>query len=377
MTNECTNKRTLPANCGKVWTKADNNWLLSMHAQNVGLSIMADRLRRTQYGTQLQLERLLEKGDVKGRDGYGDHALACAPWTDHQDKELIRMALLRYGMEALHKYQRRPWKETVLRLIYLCESGKLSASLLDKTVQEAIVDRRMKEVNKSQVAYRPETRFGTTTSKEYKEAKRQRFIDSLGKCVVEGRPFFEGFPADVDLNTFQVTIEDETYSAAHWLSMFNKRSMTSSAPNLQQVHKEDNMSVHSIHNLLGLMQEDFTTVHVKYAGTARYYTFKADLALNLKEGDKVIVPNANGLDGGYVVVEVRKVDATPCLEPTAIQLKWVVQKLDTTAYDKRLASEEAAMEVLAAGNKRAEQKAALAVLLNGTSADYLRQLLKV
>lgn len=120
-------------------------------------------------------------------------------------------------------------------------------------------------------------------------------------------------------------------------------------------------------HLLSLLQTGFTTIHVVFdnehipatpAPTAhnsgqvrqpwaeppvtpsarwtpevRKYTYKADLADNLQQGDAVVVESPKA---GLVIARVVAVDPTPRIDVDAdFDYKWIVQKVDRTAYDKR------------------------------------------
>jgi len=79
----------------------------------------------------------------------------------------------------------------------------------------------------------------------------------------------------------------------------------------------------------------FTPVSVK-VGPSQAYTYKSSFAL--KEGDHVIVDfGSKGLQVGVVT------HAHAQLDPQAtFTYKWVVQKVDRTAYDQILAAEAVA-----------------------------------
>lgn len=103
-------------------------------------------------------------------------------------------------------------------------------------------------------------------------------------------------------------------------------------------------------HLLTLLQDNFVTVKVQFqrreenTGTPRSgvwsdacnfgtkkYTYKALRGLNLVAGDHVIVPAA----GGMAVVKVADIDENLDIDLDANhEYQWVVQKLDTTVYDR-------------------------------------------
>lgn len=109
-----------------------------------------------------------------------------------------------------------------------------------------------------------------------------------------------------------------------------------------------------------LLQKDFTTVDVVFdddisvddlkertvlAPHQRFggYTYKAELSLNLQVGDFVLVPARNSLK----VVRVIDVHPYPKLDLEAkFAYKWVIQKIDATAYLQRMQEEQELMEIL-------------------------------
>lgn len=69
----------------------------------------------------------------------------------------------------------------------------------------------------------------------------------------------------------------------------------------------------------------------------RLYTYKAMLTDNIKPGDAVVVEVARGL----VLVTVESVDDVPRIDVDAtFDYKWVVCKVDQSAYQQRLQAEE-------------------------------------
>lgn len=103
-----------------------------------------------------------------------------------------------------------------------------------------------------------------------------------------------------------------------------------------------------------LLQKDFTTIEVVFdddisindlkertvlAPHQRFggYTYKADLSLHLQVGDFVLVPARDTLK----VVRVIDVHPYPKLDLNAnFVYKWVVQKIDATAYLQRMQEEQ-------------------------------------
>ena len=97
-------------------------------------------------------------------------------------------------------------------------------------------------------------------------------------------------------------------------------------------------------HLLSLLQTGFTTIKVKFADNSNHdnrpgkeYTYK--IQGPCFAGDWVVVDSpANGL----VVVRVMSVDEAPRIDLDAeYTYKWVVQRVDVTAYKDRLEKEKA------------------------------------
>lgn len=111
-------------------------------------------------------------------------------------------------------------------------------------------------------------------------------------------------------------------------------------------------------NNLHLLQKNFTTVDVVFEDEVSiqelrtpsshyhshsYYTYKADLDLNLQAGDFVIVHARDELK----IVRVIDVHSEPKIDPNAkFTYKWVVQKIDAQAYLQRLNEEEHLKQIL-------------------------------
>ncbi len=70
-----------------------------------------------------------------------------------------------------------------------------------------------------------------------------------------------------------------------------------------------------------------TTVRVSFHDSARKYTYKTT-ELNFKRGDRAVVVDPRG---EFKVVTIMGVDAEPQIFD--FELKWIVCKVDTTAYD--------------------------------------------
>ena len=87
---------------------------------------------------------------------------------------------------------------------------------------------------------------------------------------------------------------------------------------------------------LSLMQDGFTTIHVKFRvspGPIKTYTYKALYSDNVKSGDSVVVKAVNG---HFKIAVVEAVDDFPVLDLDAdFDYKWIVQKVDSTEFDLR------------------------------------------
>lgn len=96
------------------------------------------------------------------------------------------------------------------------------------------------------------------------------------------------------------------------------------------------------HNIAAFLREDDAhTVGVVFESTAKVYTYVVLKTMDLSVTDMVVVPAGDK----YMVGRVIRVDQTVNLKPTdTIEYKWVVCKVDFTAYEaltaenKRLAS---------------------------------------
>lgn len=152
------------------------------------------------------------------------------------------------------------------------------------------------------------------------------------------------------------------------------RSLTlAQAINLQPVKKASPMHANMQH-LIALLQKGYTTVEVKFlnaesgdAQGSQTYTYKVpeSLAKTLVKGDLLVVPARKAFN----VVRVHEVHDTPKInikEPLA--LRWIVQKVDTTAYDDQAAREAQAIEQLQTAERRQAQQEALQTLL-GSAED--------
>ena len=126
-------------------------------------------------------------------------------------------------------------------------------------------------------------------------------------------------------------------------------------------------------HLITLLQEHYTTVGVAFdRDPATHYTCKVDKALDLKEGDLVVVPAGSS----FKVGRVARVDAEPDIDIEApYALKWVVQKVDTTKFDEQVRRETEAMERIKVDQRAKAREAALKELMADTTIAELRALL--
>lgn len=95
------------------------------------------------------------------------------------------------------------------------------------------------------------------------------------------------------------------------------------------------METHKMLNLFLAQNEDFKIVKVVFPSSSKRYTYKT--TLNIEAGDKVIVDSPRD---GMTVVDV--VDVVPGIETDlqySFNLKWIVQKVDTTHYEQALEME--------------------------------------
>lgn len=91
-------------------------------------------------------------------------------------------------------------------------------------------------------------------------------------------------------------------------------------------------------HLIALLQEGYSTIEVIFnAGDTRTYTYKAWNKDKVEVGSQVIVDSPSK---GLVVVEVVAVHLSPKIDLDAPwTYKWIVQKVDRTAYDEQLERE--------------------------------------
>lgn len=115
-------------------------------------------------------------------------------------------------------------------------------------------------------------------------------------------------------------------------------------------------------HLIALLQKGYTTIGVRFDNSSQVYTYKApkSVADALAKDDLVVVPARNT----FQVVKVVEVHAEPQIDVhKPLALKWIVQKVDTTAYDDQTAREEEAIQKLQVAERAQAQAKALAVLL--------------
>jgi hypothetical protein len=108
------------------------------------------------------------------------------------------------------------------------------------------------------------------------------------------------------------------------------------------------------HHVISLLQTNYRTVACQFlfnrdgtpanATSATKYTYKVSDKILLQPEDYCIIIAPSGVPQ---VVRVVSVDTKPKLDLDAdFSYKWIVQKVDITAYNEQLAAEEAFREVL-------------------------------
>lgn len=94
-------------------------------------------------------------------------------------------------------------------------------------------------------------------------------------------------------------------------------------------------------NMAAIMMEGVRTVSVSFAGTTKQYTYLTCEELQVE--DVVVVPAMNE----YKTAIVEEIHDTPQVDiDSGIKYKWVVQKIDFTEYDKRMAAERKFSDIL-------------------------------
>lgn len=101
------------------------------------------------------------------------------------------------------------------------------------------------------------------------------------------------------------------------------------------------------------------------------YRCKVPKDLELEVDDKVIIPFDNG--NAFKIATVTEVHGR-VKNPDENDLRWIVQKVDTTAYDAYQAQDEKAMETLMELEKRKTKRDLVNELTGGLSAEETLQL---
>lgn len=142
--------------------------------------------------------------------------------------------------------------------------------------------------------------------------------------------------------TFGVTISSAISSRAPNSRMMPARTRVQSMPrsstnNQRKERREMNQS--NPRMLYALLMDGVITVKVKFSGTPhKLYTYKALADWNLQPGDLVMVDSPTN---GIVAVEVDEVDSfLDVADGQHNGYKWLIQKVDLTSYNDRLAREQ-------------------------------------
>jgi len=114
-------------------------------------------------------------------------------------------------------------------------------------------------------------------------------------------------------------------------------------------------------HVLALLQKDYTTVNVTYeknplkpVGTIYKYKTRD---LTLKENDMVLIPHPTSPECKVTAARVLSIDPEPLIDlDSNISYRWIVQKIDFTAYDLELSREEAAMKMIVNAEREAQKK---------------------
>jgi len=129
-------------------------------------------------------------------------------------------------------------------------------------------------------------------------------------------------------------------------------------------------------HVISLLQGEYTTVDVRFDASFKLYTYKT--RLRLAKGDWVIVSVKDVLK----VVEVVRVHSVPRIDfDAAYDYKWIVQKVDMTAYNATLEEEEKLQHHLDTLDRMQKRESFLAILEKsypeGTAShDYFMRKLK-
>lgn len=118
--------------------------------------------------------------------------------------------------------------------------------------------------------------------------------------------------------------------------------------------------------LIALVSDNFTTVKVQSPtnwneqASQKEYTYKVLLSDKIEVGDFVVVKVPSG---DFKVCLVSHVDKTPDLKLyTNVDLKWIVQKVDTTRFDRITEYESKFEQVLVLAERTTQKKRLLAEL---------------
>lgn len=137
----------------------------------------------------------------------------------------------------------------------------------------------------------------------------------------------------------------------------------------KQTTKETTMS--KPNHLISLLQNDFTTVEVLFPNSNSSYTYKVPLSMvqeGLKPLDMVVVPARSG----FSVATVYTIHDSPQIDLDApFEYRWIVQKVDTTAYDTRILREREFTESMKAIEKEKRKAEALEDFKKFLPADAL------
>lgn len=106
----------------------------------------------------------------------------------------------------------------------------------------------------------------------------------------------------------------------------------------------------NINHAISLLETGYTTCKVSFGlASPMTYTYKVRVQDEIKQDDHVVVLTANGLR----VVRVIEVHDEPKIDIASdIEYKWIVQKVDMTAFDNIMAEEERIANVLRDVEKR-------------------------
>lgn len=126
-------------------------------------------------------------------------------------------------------------------------------------------------------------------------------------------------------------------------------------------------------HLLTLLQDDYTTIRVRFKETAKLYTYKVPKSMVLEVGDMVVVPTRDE----FSLATVHRIDDEPDIDVTRpYEIKWVVQRVDMADWKRQQEIEAVALERLKSNQRKAAREAALKTLLGDSSIEEIKQLLK-